>query len=587
MSNNGEEDDQDFQMLQKERELLASLIEQLKVEIDASKQNNKVLESSNKALKEANMFLNTELKRYQDIDFVKNAHEKLLADHNLRALNWKIESNNSQGKKQEVEDHRRNFKFSNNKMFVTACNDSLNVKTSNISFVYVTYGKYVLNDNHGLCVLHYINGVNSRTKQPLVVPISTREPKRTVNQSVATPLKRTDASESTNQKPRSIFRKLYEHVSKTCSWWYPKLTPPGYKWKPKSTIRNIKQSVSLPLGTRSRNSNISKPKTLRASTLSNTPFSSNSFADRTVKFGNGQIAPILGYGDLGNDLLTDGENLDKMKEKGDACIFVGYSNESRCYRVYNKRARLIVETIHVNFDELPQMASDHVNSDLAPQFETVTTSNELDLLFSLMYEEYFNGYTTVVSKSSVVPTADASDKRQQQNTTPSTLTTVAADTTPLNIQTTHETTSQAPTATATKNNNQAKIQAEVKVENAQVDEDEFINIFSTPVFEEGESSSRYNKTSARNRWRDVYVRTHPKGYNQMEGIDFEESFAPIARLEAVRIFVAPLKEEVYVNQPDGFVDPYHRDKIYRLKKAFVSPLLNRSLQPIKDDSQDV
>nr|GFC72696.1 retrovirus-related Pol polyprotein from transposon TNT 1-94 [Tanacetum cinerariifolium] len=79
-----------------------------------------------------------------------------------------------------------------------------------------------------------------------------------------------------------------------------------------------------------------------------------------------------------------------------------------------------------------------------------------------------------------------------------------------------------------------------------------------------------------------------KGYAQKEGVNFEESFAPVARLAAVRLFIAyvahksfivyqmdvktaflygPLKEEVYVNQPDGFVDPYHPDKVYRLKKA--------------------
>ncbi|GKA13002.1 retrovirus-related pol polyprotein from transposon TNT 1-94 [Tanacetum coccineum] len=79
-----------------------------------------------------------------------------------------------------------------------------------------------------------------------------------------------------------------------------------------------------------------------------------------------------------------------------------------------------------------------------------------------------------------------------------------------------------------------------------------------------------------------------KGYAQEEGIDFEESFAPVARLEAVRIFVAyaahksfpiyqmdvkmtflngPLKEEVYVAQPDRFVDPDHPEKVYRLRKA--------------------
>ncbi|GJU31470.1 retrovirus-related pol polyprotein from transposon TNT 1-94 [Tanacetum coccineum] len=53
-----------------------------------------------------------------------------------------------------------------------------------------------------------------------------------------------------------------------------------------------------------------------------------------------------------------------------------------------------------------------------------------------------------------------------------------------------------------------------------------------------------------------------KGYAQEEGIDFEESFPPIAYLEAVRIF-----EEVYVAQPDGFVDPDYPEKVYRLRKA--------------------
>nr|GEW56838.1 retrovirus-related Pol polyprotein from transposon TNT 1-94 [Tanacetum cinerariifolium] len=79
-----------------------------------------------------------------------------------------------------------------------------------------------------------------------------------------------------------------------------------------------------------------------------------------------------------------------------------------------------------------------------------------------------------------------------------------------------------------------------------------------------------------------------KGYAQEEGIDFEESFAPVVRLEAFRIFIAyaahrsfpiyqmdvkttflngPLKEEVYVAQPDGFIDPDHPEKVYRLRKA--------------------
>nr|GEZ87110.1 retrovirus-related Pol polyprotein from transposon TNT 1-94 [Tanacetum cinerariifolium] len=132
----------------------------------------------------------------------------------------------------------------------------------------------------------------------------------------------------------------------------------------------------------------------------------------------------------------------------------------------------------------------------------------------------------VVSKSSPVSAADAPYQRQNY-------------TTPLNIHTTPAPTCQvptlAPTVSSSKNINQAEPYAE----------------------------------------------------NDQEGVDFEESFAPVARLEAVRLFIAyaahksftvyqmdvkiaflygPMKEEVYVNQPDGFVDPYHPDKVYRLKK---------------------
>nr|GEV39188.1 retrovirus-related Pol polyprotein from transposon TNT 1-94 [Tanacetum cinerariifolium] len=79
-----------------------------------------------------------------------------------------------------------------------------------------------------------------------------------------------------------------------------------------------------------------------------------------------------------------------------------------------------------------------------------------------------------------------------------------------------------------------------------------------------------------------------KGYRQEEGIDFEESFTSVARIEAIRIFIAnttsknitiyqmyvktaflngELKEEVYVSQPEGFVDPDHPTHVYRLKKV--------------------
>nr|GEZ64988.1 hypothetical protein [Tanacetum cinerariifolium] len=134
--------------------------------------------------------------------------------------------NNSRGKKQEVEDHCRNVKLPKNKTFVTACNDSLNAKTLNVKSVSMC-DKYMLHDKHDMCVLT----------------------------SVAKPIKRTVASEL-NKKPRNFTRKIYEHFNKTCSWWYPKFTPSGYIWKPKSRTENVNSNVSMPLGNNSRIANI-------------------------------------------------------------------------------------------------------------------------------------------------------------------------------------------------------------------------------------------------------------------------------------------------------------------------------------------
>nr|GEX03570.1 integrase, catalytic region, zinc finger, CCHC-type, peptidase aspartic, catalytic [Tanacetum cinerariifolium] len=217
-------DDDDDDDLANECDLLASLIEKLKCEIDDNKNRNKLLETSNKALveklkgeiedfenknkslelsnnhfKEANNELSktnqlmfkdlkkfqAELDRYHDVKYASKveinyslksqletqktqflneidrlSREYYYADH-MNAILGVISStsvsrpqlksnqiedrfmlNNSQGKKLEVEDHRRNVKFSNNKTSVTAFNDSLNAKTSNVNFVCVTCGKW-------------------------------------------------------------------------------------------------------------------------------------------------------------------------------------------------------------------------------------------------------------------------------------------------------------------------------------------------------------------------------------------------------------------------------------------------------------
>ncbi|GJW45227.1 retrovirus-related pol polyprotein from transposon TNT 1-94 [Tanacetum coccineum] len=339
------------------------------------------------------------------------------------------------------------------------------------------------------------NSQGKKTKQSIVVPISTREPMRNVNQSVATPLKKTVASESTNQKPRSTTRKQYEHLVEIILFIF--------------------------------DSRCSKHMTGNLKLLSN-------FMEQflgTMKFGNDQIAPILGYGDLvqgnGNDLLTGSRGtylysitLQDTSTPNPICL-MAKATSSQAWLWHRRLSHLNFDTInlplkydivtglpklkfvkdhlfsscelgktkyHVSSDPVPQCpttALEHASLSPGPQSqenvphsaETVTTLNELNLLFSLMFDELLNGTTPVVSKSSAVTATDAPNQRQEQNTTPSASTTVAADIPPLNIQTTPETTDQAPTVTAIENINQA----ETDKENEQVEEDEFINIFSTPV----------------------------------------------------------------------------------------------------------
>nr|GEV05607.1 hypothetical protein [Tanacetum cinerariifolium] len=190
-------------------------------------------------------------------------------------------------------------------------------------------------------------------------------------------------------------------------------------------------------------------------------------------------------------LTRDNENLDKMKEKGDPCILVGYFTQLKGYRVYNKKTRLIVKSIHIRFDEIKEMsetsvandtlslvpkrqkASDYDNFDPVPQLQNVSSSadahvpsqQELDLLFGPLYDEFFTAGTSNVNKSSS-PINNSSQQDTQSRT---------------NIQPTSKPFN--PTYVHAEENNvyQAKEEHLLK--------DEFTNQFCSPVQEVDESSS--------------------------------------------------------------------------------------------------
>ncbi|GKE00781.1 retrovirus-related pol polyprotein from transposon TNT 1-94 [Tanacetum coccineum] len=186
----------------------------------------------------------------------------------------------------------------------------------------------------------------------------------------------------------------------------------------------------------------------------------------------------------------------------------------------------------------------------------------------------------------------------------SSTTPVAAESPPLIILINPDITTPSTQVHAEEDNN-------IQADDVVFDAYEFINPFATLVTRVGESSS--HRIDPKNfiistesvsgnllkwLWKNKKdeesivicnkARLVAKGYRQEEGIDFKESFALVAQLEVVRIFIAyaahksfpifqmdvkpgylncPLKEEVYVIHPDGFVDLDHPERVYHLKKA--------------------
>ncbi|GJS61226.1 retrovirus-related pol polyprotein from transposon TNT 1-94 [Tanacetum coccineum] len=331
--------------------------------------------------------------------------------------------------------------------------------------------------------------------------------------------------------------------------------------------------------------------------------------------------------------INDREDIGKLGAKGDIGFFIGYSADSCAYRVYNRRTKKIMEAMafeqSILKPELQGMTSGQISSglDLTYAPSTITTQQptegELDLLFEAMYDDYIGGQPSAAQRTTpdaqAPPDVDGIETQQQH---------------------------------AQQQDNQAPLQPKTVVDNvldAMLDGNTFVNPFATLSTSVAESSSSqyvdplnmHTTIEPKNvkeamtdpawiesmqeellqfkrldvcvlvpapdnikpltlKW--LFKNKHDeentiiqnktclvvRGYHQEEGIDFEESFTPVARMEAIRIFLAyaphksfivfqmdvktaflhgTLKEYVYVCQSEGFIDVDHPSHVYKLKKA--------------------
>nr|GEW42417.1 retrovirus-related Pol polyprotein from transposon TNT 1-94 [Tanacetum cinerariifolium] len=265
------------------------------------------------------------------------------------------------------------------------------------------------------------------------------------------------------------------------------------------------------------------------------------------------------------------------------------------FQIYNQRTKRIMKTIHVKFDELTAMTFEHdslepvsqgfINDDSSAKSINTSYKEDLDNFFGPMYEEYFEKRSSEVSTNSAAQqinnhedSSSISSIIVEEHKVPSIVTTSEEQTSPISLNDANESNQE---------------------DSAEFNSNTLLTPYDALDFAKAKSSTALDPSNMhkfhqmnRNDAENIVIQNKShlvmKGYKQEEGIDFEESFAHVACLEVVRMFVAfaahknitifqmdvktaflngPLKEEVYVNQPGRFIDLDFPDHVYRLKKA--------------------
>ncbi|GJV22811.1 retrovirus-related pol polyprotein from transposon TNT 1-94 [Tanacetum coccineum] len=485
----------------------------------------------------------------------------------------------SKNKEVEVEDHPRNLQLSKNKKHMSSeCNHvKLAIRNDKSEVVYAMCKQCLITTNHDVCVLNYVNDMNSHGKKQKANVSNTKNQKK--------------------QKPKVMKPKKVGSNKRLVS---PKPSKPRYylRWSPTGRLFDLKGKIIASSESESQSdcSNGDNACTANPPEPTIKWFPNSTFLGRTLV----EAARTM--------LIFSHAPLFLWAEAIATAYYT--QNRSIIHRHFNKTPYELINGIKPDFSFLHVFGAlcypknDHEDIgklgakglDLTYALSTITTQQpiegELDLLFEAMYDDHIGGQPSAAPRN--VPASQVPQVLQ-------TPTDVDELETQQHIQ--HQ------PATIADN-----------VPNVMFNENTFVNPFATSSTSDAESSSSQYVDPSNMHTLDVWVLVpHPdnikpltlkwlfknkhdeentviqnkthlvvRGYRQEEGIDFEESITPVARIEAIRIFLAyvahkwfivfqmdvktaflhgMLKEDVYVCQPEGFIDANHPSHVYKLKKA--------------------
>nr|GEW78788.1 retrovirus-related Pol polyprotein from transposon TNT 1-94 [Tanacetum cinerariifolium] len=290
---------------------------------------------------------------------------------------------------------------------------------------------------------------------------------------------------------------------------------------------------------------------------------------------------------------NDSKKLGELQPKDDIGIFIGYAPTKKAFRIYNRRTRRSVETIHVDFDELTAMDSEKSSLGLTLNKMTPATIIQADTTGSPS--------STTVDQVAPSPRNDPLFGVPIPEVTSAQSSSMASPLLIIPVSTWLQLHEQAFICyyDAFLTSVEPKMYKEALTQSCWIEAmQEELNEFER--LEVWELVPRPDKVMMITlKW--IYkvkldklggilknkARLVTRGYRQEEGIDFEESFALVSRLEAIWIFLTyvahknmvvyqmdvktmflngNLRDEVYVSQPNGFVDQDNPNYVYKLKK---------------------